>query len=690
MSNRPKILLVDDKPENLVALEKVLSGLAADFVRAASGNEALTLLLDQEYALALVDIQMPGMDGFEMVELMRQQEKLLYLPVIFVSAIYREESHLIKGIESGAVDFIVKPIVPQILIGKVKVFLDLYLQRKKLEQYSRELKKREEVFKVLATSPAGMTDEDIFVNILKACQTVFQIEYVLIGKIVAHEKVDVCAMLTDGEIRKDIAWYNLAGTPCQDVANKGFCFFPEGVADLFPTDRYLVENRIESYLGAPVRLREGETVGILVAFSRKKIVVQDFTREIMDILARRVAMVIEWQHSDKERQDLQFQLQQAQKMEAIGTLAGGIAHDFNNILTAIIGYSELARLETPAEDKISDYLAEVLKAGLRAKELVTQILAFSRQSHSNRQPLDIKPILKESLKLIRATIPTTIRIDQDLSESCGCVQADPTQIHQVIMNLCTNAHHAMRDRSGVLSISLHKVEIHKEDAKVLGYKMTPGRYLKLQISDTGCGMKKEVIDRIFEPYFTTKEEGKGTGMGLAVVHGIVKAHHGHISVYSEPGKGSTFSIYLPEIETAASPVCPAIETPMAIPRGTERLLVVDDEPQITSMIRKMLANFGYRVTTFPGSTAALQAFLAAPDSFDLVITDMTMPEMTGLELAVKMLAARRDIPIILCSGHGGPAIEKEVREAGISTYLTKPLVLRELAQAVRKELDQKE
>ncbi|UCH21458.1 MAG: PAS domain S-box protein [Deltaproteobacteria bacterium] len=394
--------------------------------------------------------------------------------------------------------------------------------------------------------------------------------------------------------------------------------------------------------------------------------------------------ISERKFAEKEKKKLEAQLQQAHKLEAVGTLAGGIAHDFNNILSAVIGYTEMSLHQTDKNSVLHSNLREILNAGNRAKDLVKQILAFSRQADQEMKPVYVKLIVKEAIKLIRASLPTTIEIHQNL-DSESAVLADPTQIHQVLMNLCTNADHAMRDKGGILTLSLTDVQLDAGFSDPIP-GVTPGPYLCLTVSDTGPGMTTEVLDRLFEPFFTTKERDMGTGMGLAVVHGIVTSHGGTVTVESKRGKGSTFKVYLPRIQKEADILPESSET---IPTGNDRILFVDDEKALVEMGQQMLGRLGYKVTTRTSSVEALELFRKQPARFDLVITDMTMPNMTGAILAQAMINIRPDIPIILCTGYSPQITEESAMKLGIKQFIMKPMVLKEIAKSVRLVLDEK-
>jgi len=384
---------------------------------------------------------------------------------------------------------------------------------------------------------------------------------------------------------------------------------------------------------------------------------------------------------------MEKQILQSQKMEAIGTLAGGIAHDFNNILSAIMGYTELSLNELHQESTIRSRMEKVMKACHRAADLVKQILAFSRRSEKEMKPVNMVSIVNETVRLLRASLPATIEIRRKFNSRSGMILGDPTQIHQVLMNLCTNAAHAMEARGGILGISL--TDVKNDSSGRFRYKnLAPGHYVKLTVTDTGHGMDRALIERIFEPFFTTKCSGKGTGMGLAVTHGIVEAHKGMITVYSEPGKGTTFHVLFPELTASVSVSVnaePAVEEDTVL-TGTERILFVDDEESLTESGCELLESLGYSVTAAMNSVEALDLFIADPDAFDLVITDQTMPRMTGLELSEELLAVRPDIPIILCSGFSEAITPEKLRSIGILRMISKPFVKQEMAQCIRSIL----
>ncbi len=380
---------------------------------------------------------------------------------------------------------------------------------------------------------------------------------------------------------------------------------------------------------------------------------------------------------------MEERLIQSQKIEAVGTLAGGIAHDFNNILSAILGYAELARQETPEGSEVENDLDQILRAGTRAKDLVRQILAFSRQTKTETAPVCLASLVKETMKLLRAALPTSIDIQMVL-ESEAYVLADPTQIHQVITNLATNASLAMRENGGRLDLTLRDVELTREES--LSYPgLESGKYVRLTVSDTGCGMTPEVRNRIFEPFYTTRPQGQGTGLGLSTALGIVQRFGGLITVYSEPNVGSTFQVLLPRMLQGVEQVEEVEKKPL--PRGIERILVVDDEAFQIDLASKILGGLGYHVTAVNSSEQALKLYRERPDSYDLIITDMTMPGMTGDILIERLREIRPNVAVMLCSGYSERISRDKIKALGVRAFAMKPLMVRELAEKVRETLD---
>ncbi len=393
--------------------------------------------------------------------------------------------------------------------------------------------------------------------------------------------------------------------------------------------------------------------------------------------------ITEYLKAIAEKDKAQAQLIQAQKLEAIGSLAGGIAHDFNNILASVLGFTELALDEAPKASLLEENLKEVYLAGKRAKELVSQILAFARQSDEKISPVQPSKIANEVLKFLRSTIPTTVEIRQDI-DSRSIIMGNATQVHQLLMNLCTNAAQAMEDSGGVLEIKMKDVVLDKAAESSIS-NILKKDYLHIEVSDTGAGIPADIICSIFDPYFTTKGPGKGTGLGLAVVHGIVEKYNGNISVDSTPGKGTAFKIYLPIAKKSN------IHRPHKtekLPQGTERILIVDDEVSIAKMCSRILENLGYVVTARTSSIEALALFKTKPAEFDLIISDMTMPNMTGDNLAVEMMKIRPDIPVVLCSGYSNKISDETIDGIGIKAFIYKPILRNDLAHTVRKVLDE--
>ncbi len=412
----------------------------------------------------------------------------------------------------------------------------------------------------------------------------------------------------------------------------------------------------------------GERIWLLGSFSAE----DDADGELVEIRG--------WFYDITERRKLEEQLRLAQKMEALGTLAGGIAHDFNNILGVILGYSEIVLDAADEGTALERRMQGVVTAAHRARDLVQQILNFSRQGGQERKPVKVVPLLKETLKLLRSSLPANIDIRQRIETSDDVVAADPTQLHQILLNLCANAAHAMREGGGLLEVTLADEIVDAEAARALPNLM-PGAYLRLSVRDSGHGIPPELVDRVFDPFFTTKRPGEGTGMGLAVVHGIVRNHEGAITVHSEPEEGAVFDVYLPKAGGVAEVEA---EPPIASPRGGGRVLFVDDEPALVEIGREMFEGFGWEFEGFTDSPAAMARFEEEPDRFGLVVTDQNMPRFTGLELAERVAAARPGMPLFLCTGFSDAVSQEAMRRAGVGELLMKPLLRRRLAEALER------
>ena len=472
------------------------------------------------------------------------------------------------------------------------------------------------------------------------------------------------------------AWTKTLGWSAEELTSRPWLDF------VHPDDR-------EDTVGAGQRLHEGIAVysfenryrskdGSYRWLSWNSIAVEE--KQVIYGVARDIT---DQKKMDEERERMETQLRQSQKMEAIGTLAGGIAHDFNNILGALIGYVDLTMLDLPGHGTAHDNLSQALSAARRAKDLVRQILTFSRQSQQALQPVRIQPIVKEAVRFLRSSLPATIEIHSHISDTDFAVLCDPTQIHQIVMNLVTNASYAIGNRPGVIEVRLSD-EVIEDEISI--HQIRPGQYMRLTVSDSGDGMTPDILERIFEPYFTTKAPGEGTGMGLSVVHGIVKNHGGMVKAYSEPGQGASFHVYLPVAEMEAET---RAETTVPTPHGDERILYVDDEAPLVDIGRQMLERLGYTVETFTDPEVALDSIISGKNKYDIVITDLTMPRLTGNKLAEIVRDLRPDLPVIICTGFSESLDSERMKGKGVKAILNKPLLFRDLAKTIRSILDQK-
>ncbi len=498
------------------------------------------------------------------------------------------------------------------------------------------------------------------------------------------ENVPLSYQLLDEDgnlIEVNQTWLHTLGYTKDDVIGKNFSDFlvPEWKANFIK--KFLWSKAVGEVLGVEFEIARKDGTKIFVSFQSKTTKTPNSTFKQTHCVLNDIT---NQKRIEKAQELMKQNLTQMQKIESIGNLAGGIAHDFNNILFPIIGMSEMLMEDFSPDSPEYEDVKEILQAGKRGSELVMQILSFSRQHEHKMMPVRVQKIMKEVLKLTRATIPSSIEIQINIQQDCGIVLADPIQLHQVGMNLITNAYQSIDSANGKINIELKEVSLNKE--KDLKISLPPGKYVQLLVSDSGIGMPPEILDKVFEPYFTTKARGKGTGLGLAVVYGIIKEHNGDIFVYSHEGKGTSFKVYLPLIQKTVSTNNTSIDE-SELKKGNERLLILDDEESVVKILSKMLIRLGYKTTGFTNSDEALSKFKSDPEKFDLIISDMTMPEMTGDEFARKVISIRPELPIILCTGYS-EKIDKELAESiGIRGFLMKPVVKYDMAHLVRKLLD---
>lgn len=724
------ILIVDDERCIRITAKAFLEADGHSVEAVEDADAALSALRERSVDVILTDIIMPRLSGVELLRKIREISSDVQVIMMTGEPTLETAS---ESLRLGAVDYLQKPVGKAEILKAVQNALrvkHLNDDKNRLEiennNYMNHLEQLvEERTHALAASEAALRlrAEELFLlnrlaRRINESLTVADAVQFGLGEIVHAVGSDFAAIfLLDGERlqlkgsvsgQSDILWQpreaHMVGTcicgqavrenravysinigtdprrSMTECVNAGFCSFAAlplrngseilgvlGIASLQQRDF----NARAAFLEA---LANEMAIGL-----NKSLLYEQVQQHAMDLKASLSRI----EEAEAERGMLLQHLQQAQKMEAIGTLASGIAHDFNNILGAMIGYTELALISLQDESRTREKLNKVLTASQRAKALIHQILAFSRQSEEERKPVQIAHILKEVLEFMRASLPATIEIRRDFDHNIETILADPVQIHQIFMNLCTNAHHAMKVSGGVLAVQLVSVDILPEQVVVFpGLK--PGPHVRVTVKDTGHGMDPATLTKIFNPYFTTKDKGLGTGLGLAVVHGIVQKHGGVIKVASEPGKGSTFDLYFPVIQEKANSISRAPEN---LPAGTEHILLVDDEQTLVDMGREMMEHLGYTVETRTSSMDALALFSSHPDRFDLVITDLTMPNMTGDKLAEELIQMRPDIPIVICTGYCEELMEERFKAAGIRALVMKPILLSKIAVAVREALD---
>ncbi len=655
-----KILIVDDEPVNIRILTENLKG-SYQLIGATGGREAIECTMSTDPPdLILLDIIMPDMDGYQVCQRLKTDPITRDIPVIFIT-VMGEDVNEAHGFELGAVDYIAKPFSPAIVNARVQTHLELKRHRDRLERtlHERTEKLSHSTQKLKQASHERMLAEEDRNRLTTAIEQAAE-AFVITDPDGLIQYVNPTFERHTGYSREEAMGRNVGMLQSEENDEAFYKDIRNTVRQgntwrgMFTNQRkdgssYKAESAV-----SPVFDTQGRVVNI-VSVSR------DVTREV----------------------ELEAHLRRAQKLEAIGTLAGGIAHDFNNIICAILGYTELAMFSIPKESDARQYLERIEQGGRRAADLISQILAFGRKGEQERQSMRIQPVIREALKLLRGTLPSTIRIEEKMDETCKPILAAPTQVYQIIMNLCTNAYHAMRDQgASVLKVGL--TEMATDSEQIPGsMDMPPGHYVCLTVKDNGHGMDQGTLGKIFDPYFTTKAVGEGTGLGLSTVYGIVREFGGVVSAESEPGQGTTFHVFFPVHETddTLSEEFSDLKRP---PSAGLRVLVVDDEEPIARMIETKLIRLGYKVRAYTDSVEALDAFQASPDDVDLIIADTTMPNLTGIQFSEEVFRIRPDIPIILCTGYSEMVTEEQAKVMGIRNFLKKPFIDGELEKTVEK------
>jgi PAS domain S-box-containing protein len=664
MNDKKTVLLVDDDPIDRMSFERYAKKTAFpyNYMLAGSVREATELLEEHSFDALVLNYMLGDGTAFDLIDKAGQA-------AIIVIAGIGDEKVAVAVMKVGVADYLDKDSQGEYLIT-LPLAIERAIRNKENEQ---ELTKYRENLEHLVAERTTELETEIIQHqnaekALKDSKRNWERTFDAIDDIIIILDADMLFVRANWATARllDLTPGDLIGMPYHDFLQCDHTH-PNGC----PLERCLQERR-----GCTVELQHKNGQILLMSFS--PIFIENGIINGIVLVGKNIT----------EQKNLETQLVQAQKMEAIGAFAGGISHDFNNILTAILGYAQIAMRQTEPDSMVYKALEGINSAGLRARNVVRQILAFSRKRPEEKQLIQAQPVINEVLELLRATIPSTIAIRQDIDPDCGMIMANPLQLHQILMNLCANASYAMEKTGGDLTISLKEVTL--TDNQDPSLHLAAGRYLLLAVRDTGSGIDPEVLSRIFDPFFTTKGLGVGTGMGLSVVHGIVKECGGDIKVESKKGVGSLFQIYLPLFTREGQEIIAEPETLQhSLPNSGRRILFADDEEDLRFLAKTMLEELGYTVTVAVNGIEAWRIFTDNPESFDLVITDKTMPEISGLTLAGKIRSVRTDLPIILCSGDQTGIIPAMLGSVGIQKFLAKPFILGDLARAVQEALLQK-
>lgn len=640
-----RIFIVEDETIVAATLEKRLQVMGYTVAEmASSGEEALHKIAHSQANLVLMDIHLQGdMDGIETAEQIQAQYEI---PLVYLTASSDDES-LHRARVTNPFGYIIKPFSDRELRVTIEIALYKHETEKKLREHQQWLAAtlKSIADAVISTDNAGNIT---FMNPVAERLTGWNMP----------------------ESSKEMIRFKILDPQAQAQESENSSFVERSA-------QIIIDRRDDPVLIT----KTGQQIPVEYTVSPikdRKEVVSGAVTVIKDITERK--------HAEKERRQLEEQLRQSQKLEALGILAGGIAHDFNNILGTMLGYTELLLTQNAEGSPGREFLEHIYQAGERAADLVQQILTFSHAQEQRLQSLPLNLLAQEALKMIRAIIPANIKIISHIQAEPAPILGDPTQIHQILINLCTNASHAMRDSKGILEISLE--EVPYDVVYTVMPELPKNRYVRLQVHDTGCGMPPEIQEHMFEPFFTTKSIGEGTGLGLSVVHGIVKSHKGAINVESTPGLGTTFQIFFP-MTTQRSEDLSTREKSQFSGKGKESILLVEDEPPLVSLYTTALTELGYRVTTAQDGQEALDLFQVDPQHFDLIFTDQTMPNMTGAQLCQEVFRLRPEMPVILTTGYSDAISEHEAARMGIRQFLRKPVKLSTLIRSLQEVFQQK-